>query len=248
MVFYITFSISPVTGSPFRGPCAARRSVNIWSHFLSVSPPGPPAWYHIQSSWISKLLWIYYLGESACFKLVTVLIFWFFSKMGAVVIFKIFILYFQSGLATSCKDLYTNTPINGYHCETNLNTMVTLHQTQFSQCVWRCLGRKTCRYINHNFAIGRCELGLGQCESLRPNETSSIMVFGPLWHGCLRWGSSVEPGRVPIQVLNTHYLYVARIVSENNILIGRFNSKSETFWANREGIFIGPIHTTDQEI
>ena len=81
MVFYITFIISPVTGSPFRGPCAARRSVKIRSHFLSVSPPGPPAWYHIQSSWISKLLWIYYLGESACFKLVTVLIFWLFSKM-----------------------------------------------------------------------------------------------------------------------------------------------------------------------
>ena len=74
------------------------------------------------------------------------------------------------------------------------------------------------------------------------------MVFGPLRNGCLRWGSSVEPGRVPIQVLNTHYSYLARIVSESNVLLGKFNSNSEKFWANREGIFIEPIYTTDQEI
>ena len=150
-----------------------------------------------------------------------------------VVIVNIFVQYLHFGLVIPCKDLYTRQPINGFHCQTNLNTMV-MHQTEFPQCAWRCLSENTCRYINHNFANGQCELGLGQCESLRPNGTFSVMAFGPLGHDCLRWGPSVEPGRVPFKVLNTYYSYVAKIISENNVPIGRFNIQSGKFWANKK--------------
>ena len=165
-----------------------------------------------------------------------------------VVIANIFVQYLHFGFVIPCKDLYTKQPISGFHCQTISNTLVMLHQTEFPQCVWRCLSEKTCRYINHNFANGRCELGLGKCESLKPNGTFSVMAFGPFRHDCLRWGPTVEPGRVPFKVLNTYYSYVAKISSENNVFIWRFNIQSGKFWANKKGILIGPIRTTDQEI
>ena len=165
-----------------------------------------------------------------------------------MVILNIFLWYLPSELVTTCKNLYTKQPLNGYHCETNQYTSVTLHPAQYPQCVWRCLSKTTCRYINHNIDTGQCELGFGQCVSLKMNVAFSFMVFGPLRHDCLHWGSDVEPGRVPIQVLNNYYNYVARIVNPNYVLLGRLNSKNEQFWANSESILIGPIYKTDQDI
>ena len=79
-----------------------------------------------------------------------------------------------------------------------------------------------------------------------------VMAFGPPRQDCLHWGSSDEHGRVPVQVEVTvqsaNYIYVARIIYGDNVLLGNFKIGHGKYYANDEGVAIGPILERDQEI
>ena len=140
---------------------------------------------------------------------------------------------------------YTTKPIHGLRCHTTAR--IDVWETAHPQCVWRCLRMKTCRYMNHNSDIGRCELGLGQCESLQQAAGYVVNAFGPPRHGCILWGPRQNPGWIPVQERGGA-LYVARIVSDDAVLIGKWNTGSELFRANIEGIKMGPINGKEHDI
>ena len=131
-----------------------------------------------------------------------------------------------------------------FNVSQSTTTTSDMRQAAHPQCLWLCLRMKTCRYINHNSATGQCELGLGQCESLQLAAGVLINTFGPPRHGCIRWCARCETGTVQ----GTHG-YAARITSDGAVLIGTiYNSSSAVFWANKEGVSIGPVYEADQDI
>ena len=156
--------------------------------------------------------------------------------------------YLQSECVTSCGTFHTKPPMYDYRCEAYPSTETTLLQTAYPQCLWRCLMKRTCQFINHNSATGVCQLGLGQCETLRADAGFMVVVFEPPRHDCLHWGSKEEAGRRPVQGRGPKVIYAARIANQNAWLIGKFTNNSQHFWANQEGARIGPIVATDQGI
>ena len=178
---------------------------------------------------------------------------WEFANMEtSKVPFCIVLLYLHLEVASACDILVTGQPTLAYRCVANSGAQVGLIEAKFPQCVWRCTGKKICRYINHNSATDQCELGLGQCDSVEADVGFMVMAFGPPRQVCLQWGSSNEHGRVPVQVEVTvqraNYIYVARIIYGDNVLLGKFKVGHGKYYANNEGAAIGPILETDQEI
>ena len=169
-------------------------------------------------------------------------------KIGALqTLFQILLFRIQSLFVTAGNARYTKQPIYGHRCIASTN--ITLWQTKRPQCVWKCLGLKTCQCINHNHGTGQCDLGLGKCESLEPTVGSAVNVFGPPRDNCVRWGSKHDPGRVPVQMSFDRFdLYLARIMINDILLIGSLISKNRMFWANNEGYRVGPIQETDQTV
>ena len=163
------------------------------------------------------------------------------------VIFHILLVYFLP--VNVCDVTYTKQPTDGHRCVAISNAAVTLRQTHRPQCIWRCLKLQTCRYINHNHATGQCELGLDKCESLVPAVGAVVSFFGPPRDTCVHWGLRQEPGRVPVeeQFLG-NVIYLARMRRENTLLVGKFNPFAGGFWANYEGVRIGPVLETDPDI
>ena len=155
-----------------------------------------------------------------------------------------FLLNLHSILTTACEHGYTKNAFHGFQCGTALSKSVW--QTAHPQCVWKCLGMRSCRYINHNSATGLCELGLGQCESLQPASAVMVNAFGPPRNACVHWGSSQEPGFVPVQVRPG--VYVARAISGDAVVIGKLSSWSGRFWANLDGMQIGPLNVANSDI
>ena len=132
-------------------------------------------------------------------------------------------------------------------CLTTVSTAVW--QIARPQCVWQCLQKKTCRYINYNSDTGQCELGLGPCESLQPAAGVMVNALGAARHDCLHWGSRKKPGWISVQARNGA-ISVARRVSGNVVLIGKINNLDNKFRANSEGTVVvtGPIQVTDEDI
>ena len=154
-------------------------------------------------------------------------------------------MYFKLAMLMAYESRYTTRPIHGLRCQATAR--IDVWETARPQCVWRCLRMKTCRYINHKSDIGRCELGLGQCESLQQAAGYVVNAFGPPRHGCILWGSRQNSGWVPIQEKNGE-IYVARIVYGDAVVIGKWNTGSELFRANMEGIKVGPINGIESDI
>ena len=148
-------------------------------------------------------------------------------------------------LLFTCDVRYANTPVYGLRCISSVK--VDRWQAARPQCVWRCLRKKSCFYVNHNSATGQCELGLGQCESLQAAAGFVVNVFGPPRHGCLRWSSGQELGWEPIQERGGG-MYVGRIVSNGVALLGHYITADEAFWSVREGSTVGPVLAQDQVI
>ena len=169
------------------------------------------------------------------------------TKLTSMITFRLALIsismYLHSVLLNACDTRHTNTPLQGLRCVSSVTA--DMRQIAHSQCVWRCLRIKTCYYINHNSDTGEYELGLGQCESLQSAAGFVVSVFGPPRHGCIRWGSSQEPGSVTVRVGSVD---VARIVSGDTVLIGNFDFLSRQFWFNVKGVSFGPIYEADQDI
>ena len=150
---------------------------------------------------------------------------------------------------SACNTFITRPHTHGYRCEANSGEGMELYQVKFPQCVWRCTMQETCPYINHNSTTDQCNVGLGSCESVGADVGFLLKAFGPPRQDCLHWGSSEEPGRVPVQVeQNSYCIYVARIINEDKIFLGKFNPNSGKYYANNEVVDIGPILHTDQGI
>ena len=159
---------------------------------------------------------------------------------------SVVLMYSYMGYADACSILYTKQPTYGYRCVAG--TEMSLYHADFPQCIWQCLRKRFCRYINHNSVTGTCELGFVKCEYLKPDVGFMVNIFELPRNDCLHWGSRKEPGRVPVQAYQgSQMLYVARIVSENNLLIGKYRSVNRYFWANREGARVH-VHETNQHI
>ena len=152
-------------------------------------------------------------------------------------------MYLHSILVTACDMRYTNSPLYGLRCVSTV--AADIRQAFHPQCIWRCLRIKACHYVNHNSTTGQCELGLGQCESLQSAGGFLVNAFGPPRQGCVRWGSSQEPGWVTVRM---GLRDVARIMSSGAVLIGNYYFQWEIFWANKEGVSVGPVNEADQDI
>ena len=171
-------------------------------------------------------------------------------KMGILTMtLHILLLCSHSLSAFACDVIYTMQPSYGNRCVASSNTEVSLWQTDRPQCVWKCLKLKTCRYINHNHGTGQCDLGLDKCESLIPAVGIAVNAFGPPRDTCVRWGSRQEHGRVPVELQNSRIIYLARITTDDALVVGKFHvNPSGQFWANNEGVPIGPVYETDRDI
>ena len=162
------------------------------------------------------------------------------------VISYVLILLSQSLYVTSCSHKYTREPLCGQHCATHLDSVVAVQQTDRPQCVLKCMELGTCHYINHNHVTRQCDLGLTKCESLIPVDSGVVNAFGPPRDTCVHWGSSQEPGRVPVEIPGQDRL--ARIKIGDTLLVGKFDISREQFWANNEGVQVGPVYQTEQDI
>ena len=165
------------------------------------------------------------------------------------VICHVLLLFSKSLSVETCISKYTKKPLHEYRCigSSNSVTGVTVLQTDRPQCVWNCLKSDMCRYLNHKQDTMQCVLGLGKCESLIPATGFAINAFGPPRDSCLHWGSRQEPGRAPFEIPGWSYL--ARIRVGNILLIGKFDvAPWWTFWANNDGVQLGPVSETDQDI
>ena len=101
--------------------------------------------------------------------------------------------------------------------------------------------------MNYNHATRQCELGLSKCDSLAPVVGGVGNVCGPPRDTCVHWGSNQEPpGRVPVEIPGR--LRMACTRTGDTLLVGKFNINSHNFWANSQGVQVGPILETDQLI
>ena len=164
------------------------------------------------------------------------------------VIISIFVSCSQSLCVTARSQKFTQEPLGGHHCVIRPDSVVTVRQTQTDQpqWVWKCLHLELCHYINHNHVTGQCDLGLSKCESLTPVVGGGVNVFGPPRDSCVHRGSSQEPGRVIVEIPGQGRL--ARIKIGDIVLVGKFRIKKEIFWANNEGVRVGPAQNTYEDI
>ena len=148
-----------------------------------------------------------------------------------------------------CEVKYTKQPTDGHRCVASSNSEVSLRQDR-PQCIWRCLKLQTCRYINHNYDTGQCDLGLDKCESLVPAVGVAVSVFGPPRDTCVLWSSRQEHEHVPVEVQypGATVRHLARIKTYDSLLVGKFLPENGIFFANNEGENVGPIHEADQDI
>ena len=159
-------------------------------------------------------------------------------------IFISFAIYFNTILIIACDLSYTNRTLHGLRCVTSATTDV--RQTARPQCVWRCLRKKICHYINYNSETGQCELGLGDCESLQPAVGVMVHAYGPPRLGCIYWLPSQNVEGEPSQ--GQGGVRYAGCLEGQYGSIGTFNMDGRSFWANMEGEHIGPIFEADQTI
>ena len=114
---------------------------------------------------------------------------------------------------------------------------VVVHQADRPQCVWRCLKMQNCRYMNHSPESDLCEIGLGQCESLKPAVGTMVNVFLQSRDDCLHWGSYQEPGRVAVGDVDVA-VYVGRTMHGEAMVVGKFldvDNYDPHIWANDQG-------------
>ena len=66
----------------------------------------------------------------------------------------------------------------------------------------------------------------------------------------VRWGSRQEHGRVPVELIYRRIIiHLARIKTDDALVVGKFHANlGGHFWANKEGVAIGPLYETDQDI
>ena len=151
----------------------------------------------------------------------------------------------HSILIVACNLRYTHRPLIGVQCLTN--TKEVGDGITRRQCVWRCLRMKTCLHVNHNSDTGECKLGLSLCELLQPAAGVSVNAFGPPRLGCVQWSTNQGPGYERLEDQNGD-MYIARIISAGSVVIGLFDIAWGEFWGNREGVKLGPVRESDQDI
>ena len=74
---------------------------------------------------------------------------------------------------------------------------MTVSPVDRPQARWQCL-KHNCSYMSYNPDSDRCEIGLGQCESLASAAGVMVNVYWQPRDVCLLWGSYQEPGRVAV--------------------------------------------------
>ena len=155
------------------------------------------------------------------------------------VIFHILLLCSHFLSANVCDVEYTKQPTNGHRCVASSNTEVTLRQTDRPQCMLKCLQLKTCRYINHNYDTGQCDLGLDKCESLVPAIGVEVNVLGPHRDACEHWAPRQRLGHVLVEVrIPGDVMYLARIKIDKTLLVGKFING--WFWGNKATFTLCP--------
>ena len=136
------------------------------------------------------------------------------------VVFYLLLFPLQSTHTRTCyHNVYAGQPTYGYRCISSDNSVISLLQTDRPQCVWNCLRLETCRYINHNYGTGQCDIGLAKCNSMAPMVGDTINAFGPHREPCLLWGSSQEPGHVPVEGQDWSVLYLARRIKDDTLVV-----------------------------
>ena len=90
--------------------------------------------------------------------------------------------------------------------------------------------------------------GSGQVWVFVPTVGVAVSAFGPPRDTCVHWGSIQEHGRVPVEVQVRKVRYLARIKTQDTLLVGKNRPESGTFLANNEGESVDPIHESDQHI
>ena len=138
----------------------------------------------------------------------------------------------------ACNHNYAGQSIYGYRCISSDNSVVRLWQTARPQCLWKCLRLETCHYINHNYDTGMCDLGFAKCESLTSMTDSTIHVFGPPRETCAHWGSSHGPGHVLVEGQDWTVLYLARMIKDGTLVVGKYDNPQRRFFANNEGVLV----------
>ena len=120
--------------------------------------------------------------------------------MGSYVVYKLPYLVLSLPLLTllapACEMRHTKDPLYGHRCISSSDVVV--RQEDHRGCQWRCLRIQDCSYINHTPESDRCEIGLGQCESLAPAVGVMVNVYWSPRDVCLHWGSHQEVGRVAV--------------------------------------------------
>ena len=166
-----------------------------------------------------------------------------FSMIILLPISFLFLIYSNSVGATICEIRNTMDPLLGLKCVTPV--VENVWHTSYHHCILQCLRMEKCRYINHKPDTGQCELGLGQCESLQLAAEMIVNAFGPPRDVCLHWGSSGQPGWVPVQATDN---YAARAVYGDIVLIGNFYPYYGDFWSSTESLRIGPLKEMDHNV
>ena len=149
----------------------------------------------------------------------------------------------------ACAVKYIKPPMCGHRCIARSDTTITLWQKDRPGCMLKCVQLKICHYINYNYDTGQCDLGLDKCESLIPTVGVTLSVFGPARDYCIHWGPRQQHGRVAVELQEHGYvMYLARIRTDDTLLVGKFSPGTGSFWANNAGELVGPVSETDQNM
>ena len=139
-------------------------------------------------------------------------------------------------LIDGCQTKYIANATSGYRCSPYYGGDVGTWQMNVHTCIWKCLSKSACRYINHNQGTRQCFIGLGVSLSLEPAPGFLFKAFEPTNYSCLYWGSHNEPGRLPVQMHDGgEMLHVSRVAHNGNLIPGKCITIGQGFWCSIEG-------------
>ena len=121
-----------------------------------------------------------------------------------------------------CNKIYTNTPLNGYHCTAG-NYIIRGNVTQ-GFCTWTCLKSQQCAAMSYNPVTGTCLLASQSCVMALKHDEFMLMIFREKVDvSCAVWMQD-EAGVIPDRILTPRDgNYVGRVSVNGDLLVGNAN-------------------------